>query len=95
MLKHVVLLKFKESVTAEQIADLKSSLLALPKLIEEIKGYECGSDQRSTKTFDFVLVATFTDFDALNRYQVNPDHVEVLTKVRNMSARIEAADFEY
>jgi hypothetical protein len=95
MLKHIVLLKFKESVTAEQIADLKSSLLALPKVIKEIEGYECGSDLRPTKTFDFVLVATFADFDALKRYQVQPDHVEVLTKVRNLSARIEAADFEY
>ena len=58
MLKHVVLLKFKESVTEEQIADLKKSLLALPKKIKEIKGYECGSDRRPTKAFDFGLVLT-------------------------------------
>lgn len=95
MLKHIVLLKFKESVTAPQIDDLKSSLLALPKVIKEIKGYECGSDLRPTRTFDFVLVASFADFDALNRYQVVPEHVDVLTKVRNLSAKIEVADFEY
>jgi hypothetical protein len=95
MLKHIVLLKFNESVTTEQIADLKSSLLALPKIIKEIKSYECGSDARPIKTFDFVLVSTFADFDAMKRYQVQPDHVEVLTKVRNLSAKIEVADFEY
>ena len=95
MLKHIVLLNFKESVTAAQIADLKSSLLALPDKIKEIKSYECGIDPRAIKTFDFVLVSTFDDFNALKAYQVQPDHVEVLTKVRNMSARIEVADFEY
>ena len=95
MLKHIVLLKFKEAVTADQIADLKSSLLALPKKIKEIKSYECGSDPRPIKTFDFALVSTFADFDALKSYQVQPDHVEVLTKVRNLSAKIEVSDFEY
>ena len=95
MLKHVVLLKFKESVTDEQIADLKKSLLTLPKKIKEIKSYECGSDLRPIKVFDFALVSTFANSDALKRYQIHPDHVEVLTKVRNLSARIEVADFEY
>lgn len=95
MLKHVVLLKFKESVTDEQIDDLKKSLLSLPAKIKEIKDYECGRDQRPAKTFDFALVATFDDFDAFKRYQVQPDHVNVLTKVRNLSARIEAVDFEF
>jgi hypothetical protein len=95
MLKHIVLLKFKDSVTAEQITDLKNSLLALPQILKEIKGYECGSDLRPAKTFDFVLVSTFDDFAALKRYQVYPEHVDVLTKVRNLSAKIEVADFEY
>lgn len=95
MLKHIMLLKFKESVTEEQIADLKRSLLALPKVIKEIKDYECGSDLRPIKTFDFALVSTFVDLDALKRYQIQPDHVEVLTKVRNLSAKIEVTEFEY
>jgi heme-degrading monooxygenase HmoA len=95
MLKHLVLLKFKESVTDEQKDDLEKSLLALPKVIKEIKGYECGSDLRPIKTFDFALVSTFDDFAAMKIYQVHPDHVNVLTKVRNLSVRIEAVDFEF
>jgi hypothetical protein len=81
-----VLLKFKESVTDEQKNDLKKSLLALPKVIKEIKGYECGSDLRTIKTFDFA---------AMKSYQVSPEHVAELTKVRNLSAKIEVVDFEY
>jgi Stress responsive A/B Barrel Domain len=95
MLKHVVLLKFKANVTEEEIEDLKKSLLSLPSKIKEIKGYECGRDLRPTKTYDFALIATFDNYAALRRYQVQPDHVNVLTKVRNLSARIEAIDFEY
>ena len=95
MLKHLVLLKFKESVTKEQIEDLQKSLLSLPGKIKEIKEYQCGRDLRPTKTYDFALVAAFDNFEALRRYQVQPDHVNVLTKVRNLSSRIDAVDFEY
>jgi hypothetical protein len=95
MLKHLVLLKFKESVMDEQNDDLKKSLLALPKVIKEIKGYECGSYLRPIKIFDFALVSTFDDYAAMKSYQVRPEHVEVLTKVRNLSAKIKVVDFEY
>ncbi len=95
MLKHIVLMKFKEEVTDQQIADLQSSLLALPPVIREIKGYECGRDLRPARKFDFALVSTFADVAALESYKVRPEHVAVLNKVRNLSAAIEAIDFDY
>jgi hypothetical protein len=95
MLKHVVFMKFKEETTEAQIADLERSLGALPAGISEIKLYEFGRDiVHSERSYDFCLVSAFENLDALKRYQVHPDHVVVLNKVREMCSSILAVDFE-
>lgn len=95
MLKHVVFMKFKPGTPAEAIRDLERSLGALPAVIPEIKQYEFGPDVlRSERSYDFALVSAFEDLDALKRYQVHPDHVVVLNKVRAMCDSILAVDFE-
>jgi hypothetical protein len=95
MLKHVVFMKFKEETTEAQIADLEQSLGALPASISEIKLYEFGRDIiHSERSYDFCLVSAFENLDALKRYQVHPDHVVVLNKVREMCSSILAVDFE-
>lgn len=96
MLKHVVFFKFKPECKASDIEDLKKSLAALPGKISEIKSYEFGSDVvRSERSYDFALVSAFEDLEALKRYQVHPDHVEVLQKVRTLAENILAVDFEF
>ncbi len=95
MLKHVVFMKFKDETTDAQIADLEKSLGALPASIPEIKQYEFGRDIiHSERSCDFCLVSAFENLDALKRYQVHPDHVAVLNKVREMCSSILAVDFE-
>ncbi|NTW36611.1 MAG: Dabb family protein [Syntrophobacteraceae bacterium] len=95
MLKHVVFMKFKEETTDAQISDLEQSLGALPASISEIKLYELGRDIiHSERSYDFCLVSAFENLDALKRYQVHPDHVVVLNKVREMCSSILAVDFE-
>ncbi len=95
MLKHVVFMKFKPETPAATIEDLERSLGALPAVIPEIRQYEFGRDVvRSERSYDFALVSAFDDLDALKRYQVHPDHVVVLNKVRAMCDSILAVDFE-
>jgi hypothetical protein len=95
MLKHVVFMKFKEGTTDARIADLEKSLGALPASIPEIKLYEFGRDIiHSERSYDFCLVSAFENLDALKRYQVHPDHVVVLNRVREMCSSILAVDFE-
>lgn len=95
MLKHVVFMKFKKETTDEAIQDLEKSLAALPGAIAEIKQYEFGRDMLHTeRSYDFALVSAFEDLEALKRYQVHPDHVVVLGKVRAMVESILAVDFE-
>ena len=94
MLKHVVLMKFKADVVEKDISDLERGLGALPEQIPEILGYEFGRDVvRSERSYDFALLSSFADLEALKRYQVHPGHQIVLKQVLRMCDSILAVDF--
>ena len=96
MLKHCVLVKFKSDTNEAQIADLEKSLAALPAVIPEIKNYEFGRDVvRSPRSYDFAVVATFDNLDAMNRYRAHPAHQRVLETIKDMCESILAVDFNY
>jgi heme-degrading monooxygenase HmoA len=95
MLKHVVLVKFKPTVTAEEVALLRKMFTALPAIIPEIQGYEFGEDVRPERSFDFALVSTFADAEALKRYIVQPDHAAAGKYVRSLSEDLRIVDFNY
>jgi hypothetical protein len=95
MLKHVVFMKFKPTVTAPDIEGLKQGLGALPAAIPEIREFVFGQDiLRTERSWDFGLVSTCEYVEAMNRYQVHPDHQVLLQKVRAMCDNIVAVDFE-
>ena len=51
--------------------------------IEEIREFRFGTDViRSERSYDFGLVSSFEDLDALQRYQVHPDHQKVVALQR-------------
>jgi hypothetical protein len=96
MIKHIVFMKFKAGVTDKDIAELEKGLGGLPGRIQEIKEYQFGRDiVRSERSFDFALVSAFDDLDAMKRYQVNPNHLPVVAKVKEMSESILAVDFTF
>jgi hypothetical protein len=94
MLKHVVFFKFKPETREEDITDLENHLAALPNTIPEIKEYEFGRDIiRSDRSYDFALVSSFDDVEAMKRYQTHPDHVIVINKVKAICDNVLAVDF--
>ncbi len=96
MIKHLVFFKFTPETTDAQIADLEAALGALPDVIPEIKEFVFGRDVvRSERSYDFALVSSFDDLDALGRYQVHPDHQAVIGKVKAMASSVVAVDFDY
>lgn len=96
MLKHVVFMKFKPTVTAPDIEGLKQDLGGLPAAIPEIREFVFGNDiLRTERSWDFALVSAFDNVEAMNRYQVHPDHQVVLQKVRAMCESIVVVDFEF
>lgn len=82
MIKHVVLLTWKEGVSQEQIDTVTAEFRALGDEIEEVVGYEFGQDAQIYKgNADYALVAEFRNKSDLKAYVVHPRHQELLAKV--------------
>jgi len=84
LLRHVVLIKFKEGTSQEDIAKVEEAFGALENKIPEIKGYEWGtnnSPEGADKGFTHCFFVTFDSEEGRDVYLPHPDHkafVEVL-----------------
>jgi len=76
-LRHVVLFKFKESATPEDIAKVEDAFTALPGKIPQIKDYEWGinnSPEGLDKGFTHCFFLTFDSEEDRAIYLPHPDH---------------------
>ncbi|MDH5400649.1 MAG: Dabb family protein [Cyclobacteriaceae bacterium] len=76
-LRHVVLFKFKENTSAEDITKVEEAFAALPGKIPEIKGYEWGtnnSPEGLDKGFTHCFFLTFESEEGRAVYLPHPDH---------------------
>ena len=95
MITHVVMMKFKPEVSAQEVDELETLLGGLPERIDEIESYAFGKDVlRSERSYDFALVSAFASLDTLQRYQVHPDHQVVVKKLGPMCADIAVVDYD-
>jgi len=95
MLKHLVFFKFKETASAADIDRLAEGLGALPGKIDSIREFVFGRDIiRSERSYDFALVSLFDDLNAMQAYQVHPEHQKVVAHAKDISSSIVAVDFE-
>ena len=76
-LRHVVLFKFKDTSSAEDVKNVVEAFEALPKKIKQIKAFEWGTnnspeglDQGLTHAF----ILTFNSEKDRDDYLVHPDH---------------------
>jgi len=95
MLTHIVLFKFKPETSQDQIDRLIEGLGGLPAQIDEIQEFRFGSDViRSERSYDLGLISSFADLDAMQRYQVHPEHQKVVALVKEIANSVVAVDFE-
>ena len=76
MLKHVLLFKFKEGTTPEQIKEVETAFASLPGKIDVIKHFEWGTNvnvDNHSEGFTHCFVVTFANEAGLNAYLDNPD----------------------
>ncbi|WP_372638528.1 Dabb family protein, partial [Fodinibius sp.] len=84
LLRHVVLFKFKDNTSSEEIAEVEEAFSALPDKISEIKEYEWGinnSPEGLDKGFTHCFLVTFESEEDRATYLPHPDHqafVEIL-----------------
>jgi hypothetical protein len=79
VLRHVVLFRWKQKTTAQDVSNVEAALRQLPAKIPCILSYRFGRDLGvQDGNADFALVADFTDQDGLVTYATHPDHKAVV-----------------
>jgi len=82
MIRHVVLFRWKEGVTADDVAEVSASLATLPALIPEIREFQFGSDLGILEgNADYAVAALFDSAADMLAYRNHPDHVAFMTQV--------------
>jgi Stress responsive A/B Barrel Domain len=77
LLRHVVLFKFKDTSTPDDIIRIEKAFSALPVKIKEIKGYEWGtnnSPENIAQGFTHCFFLTFDSEADRDIYLPHPDH---------------------
>jgi hypothetical protein len=75
--RHVVLFKFKQGTTPEQIKEVEDAFRALPGKIPQIAGFEWGTNMSPEKLdqgFTHCFLLTFADAKARDAYLPHPAH---------------------
>ncbi len=77
VLRHVVLFKFKDSSSQADVAKVEKAFADLPSKIEEIKGYEWGtnnSPEGLNQGLTHCFLLTFESEEDRDAYLIHPDH---------------------
>ncbi|GAB3605143.1 Dabb family protein [Conyzicola nivalis] len=98
MIRHVVSWKLNgadAAARAEQAATITATLTALPALIPEIGALQVGTNVAYPESnWDVVLIADYASLEALEAYQVHPDHVAATHVIKPLVASRSNVDFE-
>ena len=93
MIKHIVLWKFKENTENEREVFLER-LLALNGVIPEIKNAEIKRNvNMNGDNYDAMLISTFDTIENMEKYKVDPRHLEVSSLCK--AIRISRASIDY
>lgn len=77
VVRHVVMFKFKDGTTPEQVKAIEDAFRALPSKIPEIAGFEWGTDvspEKLAQGFTHCFFLTFKDAKARDAYLPHPAH---------------------
>jgi len=79
VLRHVVLFKFKDGTTNQQIKNIENTFCALPSKIDAIYDFEWGTDvsvENRSEGFTHCFVVTFLSEEDRAKYIPHPAHKE-------------------
>lgn len=83
--RHVVLFKFKDSATAEQVKAIEAAFGELAKKIDTVKGYEWGtnvSPEGLNDGFTHCFFVSFADKAGLEVYLPHAEHQAFVAKLK-------------
>jgi len=94
--RHVVLFKFKDSATPDQVKGVEDAFRALPSKIDTITGYEWGtnvSPEGKNDGYTHCFFVTFKDKAGLDVYLPHPAHKEFGTLLRPILDKVCVVDY--
>ncbi len=95
MLRHIVMMKFKEQESAGALSEkVKMMLDNLVPVVDSLKRMEVGINVNTKPAaFDLVLTADFDDEAGLNEYRSHPDHVKILDFMKDVVEKTAVVDY--
>jgi hypothetical protein len=96
MVKHIVMWKLKPNAEG---ADKKANAIKIKKMLESLQGVVPGAFKMEVGInynpggYDVVLYSEFNDHDALETYQVHPEHLKVKEFIHRIMADRVVADY--
>ncbi len=96
ILRHVVLFKFQDSATPEQVKTVVNAFRSLPETIDVIKGFEWGTDispEKRAQGFTHCFFLTFNSEADRDTYLYHPKHKEFGTKLRPYLDKVLVVDY--
>lgn len=96
LLRHVVLFKFKDEATADDIKKVADAFAALPEKINGIKDFEFGtnnSPENLNQAFTHCFFLTFKSEKDRNEYLVHPEHKAFGTILRPHLDKVLVVDY--
>ncbi len=95
MLKHVVMMKFKEPGAKRNAEAAKAKLLALMGKVESLRAIEVGLDSlNSGRAWDLLLTVQFDDINGYHAYDRHPAHEEVRAFIKSVRESSAVVDYE-
>ncbi|NBD25854.1 Dabb family protein [Paenibacillus glycinis] len=94
MITHIVMFKLKDG-SPENVARTVQVLKNMEGKIDELRSIEVGTDIiHSERSYHIALVTRFDSLEALNAYQVHPEHKKVIAHMSEVREASVSVDYE-
>jgi hypothetical protein len=96
VLRHIVMYKFKDDLPQAKIDEVVAAFNKLPSQIEQIIGYEAGTNvsrEGKSEGFTHAFVVTFANEADLDTYIKHPAHQAYVNVVKDRREKVIVFDF--
>lgn len=94
MITHIVMFKLKDG-SPDNVAQTVQVLKNMEGKIDELRSIEVGTDIiHSERSYHIALVTRFDSLEALNAYQVHPEHKKVIAHMSEVREASVSVDYE-
>jgi len=94
MIKHIVMWKFRDGVSAEDRLEMKQRLESLMGVVPSLRDIEVGMDVvGGDASKDMVLYSEFDSLEDLKAYAGHPEHLKVVEFVKPLVCERHVVDY--